>query len=74
MIKRAISVAILLSCTGLAAFVAGPTGAQTVAAPAASVKTADTTTTDVGALAWLDGCWGGTVNQRDFREQWSPLR
>lgn len=25
-------------------------------------------------LAWLEGCWQGTVNQRDFREQWLPLR
>jgi hypothetical protein len=24
-------------------------------------------------LAWLDGCWRGSVNQRDFREQWMPL-
>jgi hypothetical protein len=26
------------------------------------------------ALSWLYGCWGGKVNQRDFREQWMPLR
>jgi hypothetical protein len=25
-------------------------------------------------LAWLNGCWAGTVNQRDFREYWHPLR
>lgn len=25
-------------------------------------------------LAWLEGCWKGTVNQREFREQWLPLR
>ena len=25
-------------------------------------------------LAWLAGCWQGTVNQREFREQWLPLR
>jgi len=25
-------------------------------------------------LAWLEGCWSGTVNQREFREQWMPLR
>ena len=41
--------------------------AQTPAAPAADVNS-------VAALSWLDGCWTGTVNQRDFREQWSPLR
>ena len=25
-------------------------------------------------LAWLEGCWGGSVNKRDFREQWLPLQ
>ena len=25
-------------------------------------------------FAWLDGCWRGNVNQREFREQWMPLR
>lgn len=28
----------------------------------------------VDSLSWLYGCWGGTVNQRTFREQWMPLR
>lgn len=28
----------------------------------------------VSSLSWLYGCWGGTVNQRNFREQWMPLR
>jgi hypothetical protein len=27
-----------------------------------------------GALAWLEGCWQGTVNQREFREHWLPPR
>jgi hypothetical protein len=26
------------------------------------------------SLAWLEGCWRGNVNQREFREQWMPLR
>jgi hypothetical protein len=25
-------------------------------------------------LAWLDGCWRGLVNGREFREHWMPLR
>ena len=25
-------------------------------------------------LAWLEGCWLGTVNQREYREHWMPLR
>lgn len=36
-------------------------------APAAELQKIDN-------LAWLAGCWSGNVNQRDFREQWSPLR
>jgi hypothetical protein len=28
----------------------------------------------VAPLAWLEGCWQGIVNQREFREQWLPLR
>ena len=26
------------------------------------------------SLGWLEGCWRGAVNQRDFREHWLPLR
>jgi hypothetical protein len=48
-------------------------GAQAQTAPAAA-PAADGDVNSVASLAWLDGCWGGTVNQRDFREQWSPLR
>ncbi len=29
---------------------------------------------DVVALAWLEGCWAGNVNQRSFREHWTPVR
>ena len=29
---------------------------------------------DLAALAWLEGCWRGTVNQREYREHWLPLR
>ena len=28
----------------------------------------------LAALAWLEGCWRGTVNQREYREHWMPLR
>jgi len=50
------------------------------AAPAsgpASTGAAAPVSTDVNSiesLAWLHGCWNGTVNQRNFREQWSPVR
>ncbi len=49
-------------------------GAGARRARAASPEVARPTSPRVAALAWLDGCWAGTVNQRDFREQWSPLR
>jgi hypothetical protein len=26
----------------------------------------------IGDFDWLRGCWQGTVNQREFREQWLP--
>jgi uncharacterized protein DUF6265 len=26
----------------------------------------------LAALAWLQGCWHGNVNQREFREHWLP--
>jgi hypothetical protein len=30
--------------------------------------------TSLESFAWLAGCWEGKVNQRDFREEWLPLR
>ncbi len=44
-----------------------PAAAPAAAAPAGDVNA-------VASLEWLNGCWAGNVNQRDFREQWSPLR
>ena len=72
MLKRSTSAAAWLACLASAVFVSAPIGAQAPAA--APMKATETSLTDVGALAWLNGCWVGTVNQRDFREQWSPLR
>ena len=28
----------------------------------------------IESLGWLAGCWRGSVNQREFREHWLPLR
>jgi hypothetical protein len=44
--------------------------AQTTAAPAARPNAPS----PLEAFAWLAGCWEGKVNQRDFREEWLPLR
>lgn len=61
----------LLACTlAQAQPVPAPVAAPAVVrstAPAAELLKIDN-------LAWLEGCWNGNVNQRDFREQWSPLR
>jgi len=57
-------------------------------APAASTAPADkdvpkadaeapaesTATGPLAPLSWLNGCWMGTVNKREFREFWHPLR
>jgi len=66
-----------ISCALFAAFaaVAGLAAAQGPATP--SPVKADAVPPDAMALpslAWLEGCWGGSVNQRDFREQWTPPR
>jgi hypothetical protein len=56
----------------LAAIALGPasTVAQTTAGPAPPPDTPS----PLEAFAWLAGCWEGKVNQRDFREEWLPLR
>lgn len=53
--------------------------AQPAPAPAAAAVPLRTTAPaaellKIDNLAWIEGCWNGNVNQRDFREQWSPLR
>ena len=45
-----------------------PAGGTTPAATSAAAGGAD----PLAAFAWLQGCWRGTVNQREFREQWLP--
>jgi hypothetical protein len=57
--------------------------AQVPPSPAPSAPPADAAAPPVAThaptgpladFAWLAGCWGGTVNQREFREHWMPLR
>lgn len=45
-----------------------------VAAAGAFAQTPSTPEDPLSPLAWLDGCWRGTVNEREFREHWMPLR
>jgi len=42
--------------------------------PASSAPTAPVADSQLAPLAWLEGCWRGKVNQREFREHWLPLR
>lgn len=45
--------------------------AQSPSAPDPAVAAA---ADPLAPLAWIEGCWRGSVNQREFREQWMPLR
>lgn len=73
----------LLSClvaalvaTSAAGQTAPPPAAQAAPAPAAPAA-ADANSQEAAtlkSLAWLQGCWLGTAGQREFREQWMPLR
>jgi hypothetical protein len=49
-----------------------PAGAPTSAA--APLVSTPVDTKSLAPLAWLEGCWRGAVNQREFREHWLPLR
>jgi len=45
-----------------------------LAAAGASAQAPPAADDPLAPLAWLDGCWRGSVNQREFREHWMPLR
>jgi uncharacterized protein DUF6265 len=67
-----------LAVTALAACVGSPVGAQTgpaaPGAPPAAAPAPAAAASPLDALSWLRGCWKGSVNRREFREQWSPPR
>ena len=54
----------------------GAGGQTTQAAPAQSpaASTAAALPASLDAFAWLRGCWMGSVNRREFTEQWSQPR
>ena len=71
-------IAMVAACAVVAAC-AQPEAPSPPAAPKAvpNAATSEVTPADhgpVAPLAWLAGCWQGSVNQRDFREQWLPYR
>ena len=53
---------------------AAPAPAPAIPAEATAPATTPETSGPLAPLAWLEGCWQGNVNQREFREQWLPLR
>ena len=52
---------------------ATPVAAQEAASPELQPQPKSMPLT-IDALGWLAGCWRGSVNQREFREHWLPLR
>lgn len=51
---------------------AAPARARRAAEPKAPPQAPEDS--PLAPLAWLEGCWRGTVNQREYREHWMPLR
>ncbi len=68
--RTLVAIALLATASTSGAQPATPPTA-TPAAPAPASVTAAVTLSD---LSWLSGCWRGSVNQREFREHWLPLR
>jgi hypothetical protein len=61
----------------VAGLFAAPAAAQYVPPPGPGAPEPKAPTREVTALeplAWLEGCWRGEVNQREYREHWMPLR
>lgn len=67
--RTLVAIALLMTAATSGAQPATPATA-TPAAPAP--VTADAVA--LSDLSWLSGCWRGSVNQREFREHWLPLR
>ena len=62
------ALASLIACAGLVACAQPQAPSRAEPAPPQPAATGP-----VAPLAWLAGCWKGSVNQRDFREQWLPF-
>ena len=66
MFMRALAL-LFFAFLGQAAIAQGAAEPQSEAKPPAIPLT-------IESLGWLEGCWRGAVNQREFREYWLPLR
>lgn len=60
----------VLLAFSLAVSAQAPSATESAPPPAPAPLVAAT----IDQLGWLQGCWDGKVNQRDFREEWLPLR
>lgn len=68
-VRRPLVAALFVAAT----LASGQLSAQS-AAPAGGNPVATTGNDPLQPLAWLAGCWQGSVNRREFREQWMPPR
>ena len=78
-LRRSAGILAALSAAMLgAAIAAAQTPANATDAPNAAKSTAAaphaSEPSPLAPLAWLEGCWRGNVNKREFREHWMPLR
>lgn len=75
-VRRLVSTGVALA--GAAFAIGGALAQSPASSPASSAaKATESTAPDAGPLAplaWLEGCWRGSVNKREFREHWMPLR
>lgn len=62
------------ACLALAACATPEAPATSASARSPSAAASDAGHGPLAPFAWLAGCWQGHVNQREFREQWLPLR
>ena len=80
--RRTTAAPSLVAVLALALVLGGPAAAQPPPqdatadppAPSGQGPLASPAESPLAPLAWLHGCWRGNVNQREFREQWMPLR
>jgi len=63
-----------LAALAVGVAVSASSAAQTPATGANEAAPSTTAASSLDALGWLRGCWLGSVNRREFREQWSPPR
>ena len=68
-----LAAASLASMLAAGAFAQAPPPATPPAAATGETSADNSATGPLAPLAWVHGCWGGKVNQRDFREEWLPL-